>query len=330
MERTREVDVNPYEELAGYRFASGRDYDKRAVETFRARVLNLVDDLLNQVTQLQDEVADLRDRCRVAAIEAAPQAPALPVVPTSWLAAVADAPDEAVAAHLTGAPASYEALPAAAFPAPALGNWLAELETPPPAPIDADDGLDDEDEDDDDIGAGSTAELLLAAAGNAVAAAAMATRNGSEIPPAPAPAPTFEHVPPAARPPLFVPELPDEPAPDAPDADAAVWGIAVGAPSTIAFEPTRGFEPMAAFVVRGLDAAPEAASPIELEPFAPGDPATRRLVVTPTDAVVAEPPPISELSRLPIVLDDGLPDDEPLPTPIRHWGGWMRDGAPLP
>lgn len=299
--------MNPYEELAGYRFASGRDYDKRAVETFRARVLNLVDDLLNQVTQLQDEVADLRERSRVAATEAVPSAPVTPVVPTTWLDAVSDAPDDAVVAHLGAVAASMRPSPAA-FPAPALGNWLADLEAPPPA-VDLDDG--DDADDLDDIGAGSTAELLLAAAGNAVAAAAMATRNGSEIPPAPVapPSSAFDHTPPASPPPLFLPEPP----PLRPE-----WSADDGrAAPAIAFEPARGFEPMAGFVVRGLDAGDQV------------EPETRRLAVTASDAVVAEPPPISELSRLPIVLDDGLPGDEPLPLPIRHWGGWMRDAAPL-
>ena len=46
------------------------------------------------------------------------------------------------------------------------------------------------------------------------------------------------------------------------------------------------------------------------------------LVVTPGDEVVTAP--AGAIERLPIVLDDGLPDDAPLPTPMRHWGGWMR------
>ena len=82
--------MNAYEELAGYRFGSGRDYDKRSVETYRARVLNLVDELLNQLTQLQDEVADLRDRSRIAPAESLAAPPAVaPVVPTTWLEALA-------------------------------------------------------------------------------------------------------------------------------------------------------------------------------------------------------------------------------------------------
>lgn len=318
--------MNPYEELAGYRFASGRDYDKRAVETFRARVLNLVDDLLNQVTQLQDEVADLRDRCRTASIDPAPAVPVPPVVPTSWLEALAGAPD---AVEPTSAdPVSAPLL--SAFPAPALGNWLADLE----APV----GAFDDDLDDDEIGAGSTAELLLAAAGNAVAvqAAALATLHGDTIAPAPVPPPTFEAAPPTTPPPLFAREPPED------------------VPPAISFEPSRGFEPVIASIrpdravaaganadadevahtaiVGGITGGPIPTftpAPIDLEPFSPDLDGRRTMNVVPGDSVVAEPPPITELSRLPIVLDDGLPADEPLPAPIRHWGGWMRDAAPL-
>lgn len=287
--------MNPYEELAGYRFGSGRDYDKRSVETFRARVLNLVDDLLNQVTQLQDEVADLRDRCRAASAEVAPLVPLPPVVPTSWLDALAGdaAGDDEVAPAL--------ALRPAAFPAPALGSWLAELESPA-----ADDDLDDE-------GAGSTAELLLAAAGNAVAvqAAALATRNGDgPIPPAPAPEPVAEPA---------VATAPRPPAPVEPPAPVTM------APAAYLGDPA---EPLPAVVAAAAPVVPPPpASPIELEPFLPGAAPTRVMVVAPGDTVVGEPPPITELSRLPIVLDDGLPHDEPLPAPVRHWGGWMRDAT---
>ena len=52
--------MSAYDELAGFRFTSGRDYDKRSVETFRARALNRVDELLNEITRLRDEVAALR------------------------------------------------------------------------------------------------------------------------------------------------------------------------------------------------------------------------------------------------------------------------------
>lgn len=292
--------MNPYEELAGYRFGSGRDYDKRSVETFRARVLNLVDDLLNQVTQLQDEVADLRDRCRSVSMEAGPVVPVPPVVPTSWLDALAGLDDTVDDDRLEPVPP----LPAAAFPAPALGNWLADLEAP------ADDDLDDS--------AGSTAELLLAAAGNAVAvqAAAAAARNGDlVIPPAPVPAepaPTISVPPPPPSPivPLvsFESEVPTGPA------EPALAGVAAPPPPPPPVEPHAG-EP-----------AP-AAAPIALEPFVPSAAPSRTMVVTPGSTVVGEPPPITELSRLPIVLDDGEPLDEPLPTPVRHWGGWMRDAA---
>jgi hypothetical protein len=51
------VDVTAYDDLIGYRFATGRGYDKQSVETFRALALNQVDDLLHQVTALRDELA---------------------------------------------------------------------------------------------------------------------------------------------------------------------------------------------------------------------------------------------------------------------------------
>jgi hypothetical protein len=49
--------TNAYDELSGQRLDSGRGYDKRSVETFRARALDLVDELLRQVTELQDRLA---------------------------------------------------------------------------------------------------------------------------------------------------------------------------------------------------------------------------------------------------------------------------------
>ena len=108
--------MNAYEELAGYRFASGRDYDKRSVETFRARVLNMVDELLNQVTQLQDEVADLRDRTRVVPAESFVAAPAgAPIVPTTWLEALAAAGELPGDDELAAVPAAVAATPPA-FP----------------------------------------------------------------------------------------------------------------------------------------------------------------------------------------------------------------------
>ena len=78
--------MNAYDELASYRFASGRDYDKRSVETFRARGLNLVDDLLNQITVLRDEVETLR-----ALVPELPPAAPTPkhAFADSWLTALA-------------------------------------------------------------------------------------------------------------------------------------------------------------------------------------------------------------------------------------------------
>jgi hypothetical protein len=49
--------TNAYTELSGQRLDHGRGYDKRSVETFRARALDLVDELLRHVTELQDRMA---------------------------------------------------------------------------------------------------------------------------------------------------------------------------------------------------------------------------------------------------------------------------------
>ena len=49
--------TNPYDELSKQRLEVGRGYDKRSVETFRARALDLVDELLKQATELADRLA---------------------------------------------------------------------------------------------------------------------------------------------------------------------------------------------------------------------------------------------------------------------------------
>ena len=78
--------MSAYDELAGFRFTSGRDYDKRSVETFRARALNRVDELLNEITRLRDEVAALR----ADGAEAAPAPPLVRIdLGDSWLTAPA-------------------------------------------------------------------------------------------------------------------------------------------------------------------------------------------------------------------------------------------------
>jgi hypothetical protein len=48
--------TNAYAELSGHRLDAGRGYDKRSVETFRAHALDLVDELLRQVTDLEDRL----------------------------------------------------------------------------------------------------------------------------------------------------------------------------------------------------------------------------------------------------------------------------------
>jgi hypothetical protein len=49
--------TNAYDELSGLRLDVGRGYDRRSVETFRARALGIVDDLLRRVTELEDRLA---------------------------------------------------------------------------------------------------------------------------------------------------------------------------------------------------------------------------------------------------------------------------------
>ena len=140
--------------------------------------------------------------------------------------------------------------------------------------------------------AGSTAELLLAAAGNAVAVQAAAVAGGPDAPTAP----------------------------DAVEAEPALVAAAVTKPLPIVV-PLPAAAPMPPPpTVR--PPAPPAARPSA--PPAPPPPQRDEapLVVTPGDEVVTAP--VGAIERLPIVLDDGLPDDPPLPTPMRHWGGWMR------
>ena len=49
--------TNAYDELSGLRLDVGRGYDRRSVETFLARALGIVDDLLRRVTELEDRLA---------------------------------------------------------------------------------------------------------------------------------------------------------------------------------------------------------------------------------------------------------------------------------
>ena len=287
--------MNAYEELASHRFSPGRDYDKRSVETFRARVLNLVDELLNQVTQLQDEVADLRDRSRALPVEPASVASsAAPVVPTTWLEALAGAGDLPAAVDAPAVPVGAMAGALAAFPAPAVASWLAELDG-------ADDrAAGDDGDDESDDSAGSTAELLLAAAGNAVAvqAAAMATRNGNH---------PIELAPSASTDTDTDTDTDTEAEPASPPDPVRTVRFSVPASGPLG--------------VAAANAASDSARTAADE--------RRALTITPGDDVLATAGTTgtTDLARLPIVLDDGLPADGPLPTPVRHWGGWMRDVA---
>jgi hypothetical protein len=49
--------MTTFDELSGYRFSPGRDYDKKSVEIFRARSLDVVDGLLREITSLRNELS---------------------------------------------------------------------------------------------------------------------------------------------------------------------------------------------------------------------------------------------------------------------------------
>lgn len=394
--------MNAFDELAGYRFSPGRDYDKRSVETFRARVLNMVDDLLNQVTVLQDEVADLRTRTAAVAEEHE-----APVVPTTWLDAIVGEPappalDDAVPPSpgfsgfvrpfATMAPTPADA-PPAAFPAPPVMAWLADLEDPAPADAESPAPVVDEpaqpqwtvtsDLDLDLVDDGPTTADLL--------------RAGVAPPPPPvdvAPEPVDEHrdadlvdlavvfrshdpapvfdidddsslapvvslpiAPPPAAPPVA--EAPGAEAPGAavPVAEVAepdevlepdeVPGPAAPTPVATAVPPPPPPPPSVrivpppppppAAVVPPPPPPPAAvpAEPVAVEVTAP-EPEPVLAAVTPLVIPEREPEPAlagasadrdtsAVVRRLPIVLDDSPGDDDAiLPTPVRHWSGWMR------
>lgn len=352
--------MNAFDELAGYRFSPGRDYDKRSVETFRARVLNLVDDLLNQVTQLQDDVADLRSR-EARAVEEHEA----PVVPTTWLDAIAGEPDRRsvtaavvpfpmsdgppspgyhggfvrpFVASISNEPSPTETAPAA-FPAPPVMAWLADLEQPPGAddamPLvaaepatDVDEAADD-DADDDAMPRSSTADLLrsvpsppptpaavdleaelvdLTASFHATESAVVVDTGGDTDDEVLAPIVTLP-VPP--RPPALVTPPPPPPPP-------AIVVSVPWPPVTVAPPPPPP----------PVTAVPTVA-PIAAEHVAPDPLVTDTVVPEPLVAFAPEPvgvgASVGRYERLPIVLDDGLPDEGNLPAPVRHWSGWMRD-----
>ncbi len=50
--------VTGFDDLHSFRFAHGRGYDKQSVELFRAMALDLADDLLREITSLQDRLEE--------------------------------------------------------------------------------------------------------------------------------------------------------------------------------------------------------------------------------------------------------------------------------
>ena len=370
--------MNAFDELAGYRFSPGRDYDKRSVETFRARVLNLVDDLLNQVTQLQDEVADLRSREAKALEEHE-----APVVPTTWLEAIAGEPDHRTptadvvpfpvsdvppspgynggfvrpfVASTPSEPDVVETAPAA-FPAPPVMAWLADLEQPPGDVVDVPAAADEppaylaDEVDDPSLPRSSTADLLrsvptpplppviadldaelvdLTASFHATESALVLDTAGDTDDEVLAPIVTL---PVAPTPPAVVvpPHPPPQPPPAVEVSVPLPPAVAVAVPPpppppppapVVVTVPTPEREPV---VAESWVPAPEP-EPVAAEPL---------ITFEPEPALVPEPErapepvgvgaAVGRYERLPIVLDDGLPDDGILPAPVRHWSGWMRD-----
>jgi hypothetical protein len=59
--------VTAYNDLSGYQFRAGKGYEKRSVEQFKAMALGSVDELLREVTQLQDKLAGIAQSAPPAA-----------------------------------------------------------------------------------------------------------------------------------------------------------------------------------------------------------------------------------------------------------------------
>ena len=111
--------MTTYDDLISYRFAAGKGYDKQSVETFRAMALNQVDELLHQLTTLQDQVAGGKPNAPVANADAHGSVPAEPA-------------GHAPPIQVLGAPTPD------AGDGHSAASWLTALETkssPDPAPI---------------------------------------------------------------------------------------------------------------------------------------------------------------------------------------------------
>jgi hypothetical protein len=139
--------VTAYDDLISYRFAGGKGYDKQSVETFRAMALNQVDELLHQLTALQDSVATTGSATERQLVELARM---LPPHERERLVAELTRPIEVAPAApagtsdlLGGAPVSdlSGALPIQVTPmatdsdGQSAASWLTALQTPAePAP----------------------------------------------------------------------------------------------------------------------------------------------------------------------------------------------------
>ena len=326
--------MNAYDELASYRFASGRDYDKRSVETFRARGLNLVDDLLNQITVLRDEVETLR--------VLVPELP--PAAPTpkhdfadSWLTALATEaefpPPSAPAladrprfdmeqrsdqhresgrpGELSGWLTGLESTPAVAASVPPSPAWDAADTTPPTTT--ADDLWPTETELAPDLDATPDGDIQN---DNDVATTIEFVDESDPVEPAEIPEPV-------AFTDTFAPDAPIEPAvsieppaggtfetPTTPEPADSVWLELFGStePGADAVRPTLDPDPVVALAADEFESTDTSAwfEAIDAEAVADGPEA-----VSVTDASLPEPEPMDQTVAVPEAARPTLLDDTP-------------------
>jgi hypothetical protein len=386
--------MSAYDELAGFRFTSGRDYDKRSVETFRARALNRVDELLNEITRLRDEVAALR----ADGAEAAPAPPMVRVdLGDSWLTAPATTlafPPPAGTALETGDGRTGSAMSPSGPSGPSgasdagVAHWVSSIENavvadddratigtvdlaPTPTWTDGDSGWDTTDvASSTDVGAGAANgwdDVPSTPAGDDTEASSYAHNGWGDAPSTGPNATITEPVadaPPGGSPsPLFAPIQLGE-AMTSPASTAMLLGLS-GAADTAAdtedatdtevpVAPVTHHEPAAAVVApvetitiddrRPLDVharnghssksevAPTTDEPAHdvadteshtdtetpIEAVDPG----QLLPAGVTDVEVVEVG--DEPANSPIVIEASPDEIGALPTPVRHWSGWLK------
>ena len=337
--------MSAYDELAGFRFTSGRDYDKRSVETFRARALNRVDELLNEMTRLRDEVAALR-------AEGAEAAPAPPMVRIdlgdSWLTAPATTlafpPPAGTALETgdgrTGSPISPSG-PSGSNDA-GVARWVSSIENavtadddhtaigtvdlaPTPTWTDRASGWVETtvaSSADASASAATGWDVVPAAPASADTEASSYARNGWGAASSTAPNATLTEAAAAAPPaasssPFFAPIQLGE-ATASPASTAMLLGLAGAAgmdgdvaTDDVPAEPVQRHEPAAA-----------AALPVEtitIEDQRPLDVDARNGHSIESDVEVGDEP-----ANSPIVIEASPDEIGALPTPVRHWSGWLK------